>query len=195
MAAISAVACLLPPPPAEYVTLMNAGSSFASSCAIVRADHAQLALRREDLERNRLRARLTGLREDVIYGIHNAAFYHIPSSVSLALLIITTQAFPSSVIPGTGICFIQKATYLPTRLPGGSSTDTQQASIVWRAFVNAILPINMSPSRYRSRRLHRRKGRVTPEAGLRPPLYARRRNQREDRIRSRCCPFRFDETR
>ena len=38
MAAISAVACLLPLPPAEYVTLMNAGSSFASSCAIVRAD-------------------------------------------------------------------------------------------------------------------------------------------------------------
>ena len=108
--------------------------------------HAQLALRREDLERNRLRTRLTGLREDVVYGIHNAAFYHVPSSVSLALLIITTQAFPSSVIPGTEICFIQKATYLPTRLPGGSSNATQQASSLWQAFVNAILPINMSPS-------------------------------------------------
>ena len=40
----------------------------------VRRLHAQLALRREDLKRNRLRARLTGLREDVLYSIHNAAF-------------------------------------------------------------------------------------------------------------------------
>ena len=60
-------------------------------CDRARRLHAQLAFRREDLERNRLRARLTGLREDVLYGIHNAAFCHFPSSVSMALLIITTK--------------------------------------------------------------------------------------------------------
>lgn len=38
MAAISAVACLFPLPPAEYVTLMKLGSSFASSSAMLRAD-------------------------------------------------------------------------------------------------------------------------------------------------------------
>ena len=47
--------------------------------------HAQLAFRREDLERNRLRARLTSLREDVLYGIHNAAFgFSIISIYSVA---------------------------------------------------------------------------------------------------------------
>ena len=41
----------------------------------------------------------------------------VPSSVSIALLIIATHAFPSSIIPGTGVCFFQNTTYLPTRLP------------------------------------------------------------------------------
>lgn len=61
-----------------------------------------------------------------------------PSSVSIVLLIITTQAFPSSIIPCTGVCFFENVTYLPIRLPGKANVYTQQASSLPPTIVNAI---------------------------------------------------------
>lgn len=55
------------------------------------------------------------------------------------MLIIATHAFPSSIIPGTGVCFFQNTTYLPTRLPEKRARKGIPASSFRPAIVNAML--------------------------------------------------------